>query len=238
MLGSTTPELHGQFENSPPYEMHQELKSRFEKQARVEQFDLIQTFHAYKQEEGKLVGPYVIKMKNYMAQLERLGYVPPRDLSVGLIMNGLTGDFAGFLRNYNMHNMGKTIRELHALLIEYEKSLPKKVATPQVMAIQGGRIQKANKKSQKAKGKGSGIVNGIRPDQTFNKDQPKDTPPSEITSELPMEVEGFEPPHEEEALVRRFVRTRRAPERLCLNVEAEEHSLGDLNEPANYKASC
>ncbi|GJR62237.1 retrotransposon protein, putative, ty1-copia subclass [Tanacetum coccineum] len=64
-----------------------------------------------------------------------------------------------------------------------------------------------------------------------------DTSPSEITSELPMEVEGFEPPHEEEALVRRFVRTRRAPERLCLNVEAEEHSLGDLNEPANYKAA-
>ncbi|GJW92692.1 retrovirus-related pol polyprotein from transposon TNT 1-94 [Tanacetum coccineum] len=36
-----------------------------------------------------------------------------------------------------MLNMGKTIGELHALLIEYEKGLPKKAATPQVMAIQG-----------------------------------------------------------------------------------------------------
>ncbi|GJY38851.1 retrovirus-related pol polyprotein from transposon TNT 1-94 [Tanacetum coccineum] len=54
---------------------------------------------------------------------------------------------------------------------------------------------------------------------------------------LSLEVEGFEPPHEEEAPVHRFVRTHRAPERLCLNVEAEEHSLGDLNEPANYKAA-
>ncbi|GJY11823.1 retrotransposon protein, putative, ty1-copia subclass [Tanacetum coccineum] len=35
-----------------------------------------------------------------------------------------------FVRNYNMHNMGKTIGELHALLIEYEKGLPKKAATP------------------------------------------------------------------------------------------------------------
>ncbi|GKF50186.1 hypothetical protein Tco_0146653, partial [Tanacetum coccineum] len=69
---------------------------------------------------------------------------------VGLILNGLTSDFAGFVRNYNMHNMGKTIGELHALLIEYENGLPKKAATPQVMAIQGGRIQKANKKSQNA----------------------------------------------------------------------------------------
>nr|GEW41999.1 ribonuclease H-like domain-containing protein [Tanacetum cinerariifolium] len=75
-------------------------------------------------------------------------------------MNGLTSDFAGFVRNYNKHNMGKTIGELHALLIEYEKGLPKKAATPQVMVIQGGRIQKANKKSQNAKGKGKGKGQG------------------------------------------------------------------------------
>nr|GFA08370.1 putative retrotransposon Ty1-copia subclass protein [Tanacetum cinerariifolium] len=67
--------------------------------------------------------------------------------------------------------------------------------------------------------------------------QDEDTSPSEITSKNPMKVEGFEPPHEEEAPVLRSVRTHRAPERLCLNVEDEEHSLGDLNEPANYKAA-
>ncbi|GJT72103.1 retrotransposon protein, putative, ty1-copia subclass [Tanacetum coccineum] len=75
-------------------------------------------------------------------------------------MNGLTSNFAGFVKNYNMHNMRKTIGELHALLIEYEKDLPKKAATPQVMAIQGGRIQKANKKSLNAKGKGEGKGKG------------------------------------------------------------------------------
>ncbi|GJS95474.1 retrotransposon protein, putative, ty1-copia subclass [Tanacetum coccineum] len=58
-------------------------------------------------------------------------YVLPQDLNVDLIMNGLTSNFAGFVKNYNMHNMGKTIGELHALLIEYEKGLPKKAATPQ-----------------------------------------------------------------------------------------------------------
>ncbi|GKC80793.1 hypothetical protein Tco_1131567 [Tanacetum coccineum] len=63
-------------------------------------------------------------MKGYVEKLERLGY-------------GLTGDFVGFVRNYNMHNMGKKIGKLHAPLNEYEKGLPKKVVTPQVMAIQG-----------------------------------------------------------------------------------------------------
>ncbi|GJR69715.1 hypothetical protein Tco_0015780 [Tanacetum coccineum] len=61
MLESMTPELHGQLENSSPYEMLQELTSMFEKQAGVERFDLIQTFHACKQEEGKPVGTYVIR---------------------------------------------------------------------------------------------------------------------------------------------------------------------------------
>ncbi|GKA68944.1 hypothetical protein Tco_0775008 [Tanacetum coccineum] len=55
--------------------------------------------------------------------------------------------------------------------------------------------------------------------------------------EIPMEVEGFEPPQEEEIPIRRSERTRRVPNCLCLNVEAEEHSLGDLNEPTSYKAA-
>ncbi|GKA01888.1 putative reverse transcriptase domain-containing protein [Tanacetum coccineum] len=72
MLGSMTPKLHRQFENYSPYDMLQELKSMFEKQAGVERFDLIQTFHACKHEEGKPVGAYVLKMKDYVEQLERL----------------------------------------------------------------------------------------------------------------------------------------------------------------------
>ncbi|GJS91472.1 retrotransposon protein, putative, ty1-copia subclass [Tanacetum coccineum] len=105
------------------YDAHNELKAMFEKQAGVERFDLIQIYHACKQEEG-------------------------------LILNGLTKDFSGFVRNYNMHNMGKKVGELHAMLIEYEKGLPKKDETPQVMMIKVGKIQKANNKSLKVKGKG------------------------------------------------------------------------------------
>nr|GEX96644.1 hypothetical protein [Tanacetum cinerariifolium] len=102
-------------------------------------FDLIQTFHAYKQEEGKSVAAYVLQMKGYVDELERLGYVLPQDLTVSLILNGHTKDFAGFVRNYNMHNMEKTIGELHAMLIKYEKGLPKKAETPQVKMIKGGK---------------------------------------------------------------------------------------------------
>nr|GFB62877.1 retrotransposon protein, putative, Ty1-copia subclass [Tanacetum cinerariifolium] len=57
-------------------------------------------------------------MKGYIDQLECLDYVLSQDLTDGLILNGLTKDFARFVRNYNMHNMEKTIDELDAMLID------------------------------------------------------------------------------------------------------------------------
>ncbi|GKA34146.1 retrotransposon protein, putative, ty1-copia subclass [Tanacetum coccineum] len=58
----------------------------------------------------------------------------------------------------------------------------------------------------------------------LKKIQDEDTSPSENTSEIPMEVEDFKPPQEEVVHVRRSPMTHRAPERLCLNVEVEEHN--------------
>ncbi|GJS60463.1 hypothetical protein Tco_0655247 [Tanacetum coccineum] len=87
-----------------------------------------------------------------------------------------SSDFAGFVRNYNMHNMGKIVGALHAMPIEYEKGLPKKAETPQVMMIKGGKIQKANKKSLKAKGKGK--ANGKGKDKQAYTPKPKNPKPS------------------------------------------------------------
>nr|GEZ99513.1 retrotransposon protein, putative, Ty1-copia subclass [Tanacetum cinerariifolium] len=432
MLGSMTPELHRQFKNYSPYEMLQKLRSMFEKQAGVERFDQIQTFHDCKQEE-----------EDQLANI----------------------DFVGFVRNYNMRNMGKTIGELHALLIEYEKGKGKRkdksyIPKPKHLkpnakehptkndachhCKEGLRVARklkqgdlylyvGNEVRAQVEAIGSfdlvlpnglvicldnchyapsitrGVVlvsrlvengfvqcfmdfgisvsrnnvlyfnaissNGIyeidmsnhvpkvnsiynvsnkrvkhnldstylwhcrlahikaaarilnmfptkKVDKTpyelwfgkvpnlsylkvwgcealvkrdtldklqqrsvkcifigypketmgcyfyflpknkivvaryaefFEKNllsqevsgragdleeiQNEDTSPSEITSEIPMEVEGFEPPQKEKAPFYRSERPHRAPDRLCLNVEVEEHSLGDLNEPANYKAA-
>nr|GEV85965.1 hypothetical protein [Tanacetum cinerariifolium] len=126
--------------------------------------------------EGKPVAAYVLQMKGYVDQLEHLGYILPQDLIVGLILNGLTKDFARFVRNYKLHNMGKTINELHAMLIEYEKGLPKKAETPQVMMIKGGKIQKSKNKS--LKDKGNGKANGKGYDKQVYIPKPKNPKPS------------------------------------------------------------
>ncbi|GKB46486.1 retrotransposon protein, putative, ty1-copia subclass [Tanacetum coccineum] len=55
-------------------------------------------------------------------------------------------DYDQFVQNYNMHNMGKTIAELHAMLKLHEKGILKKAETPDVLAIREGKIQKDKKK--------------------------------------------------------------------------------------------
>ncbi|GJS04701.1 retrotransposon protein, putative, ty1-copia subclass [Tanacetum coccineum] len=277
-----------------------------------------------------------------------------------LILNGLTKDFAGFVRNYNMHDTGKTIGELHAILVEYEKDQGGEYIsqefkdylkacgivqqlTPPYTPQHNGMSERRNrtlldmvrsmmnlttlplsfwdyalesatrilnmvptKKVDKTPyelwyGKVpnlsylkvwgcEALVKRDTPDKLQQRSvkcifigYPKETmgyyfyfPPenkivvaryaeffeknlitqevsgravdleeiqdedislSKITSEIPMEVEGFEPPQEEVISIRRSERTHRAPNRLCLNVEVEEHSLGDLNEPTSYKAA-
>nr|GEW96145.1 zinc finger, CCHC-type [Tanacetum cinerariifolium] len=46
--------------------------------------------------------------------------------------------------NCNMHNMGKTVNELHAMLKLHEQTLPKSNA-PALNAIRAGKVQKGNK---------------------------------------------------------------------------------------------
>ncbi|GKB01356.1 hypothetical protein Tco_0829400 [Tanacetum coccineum] len=116
----------------------------------------IKAFHACIKEDGQSVSSYLLKMKSYLDTLERLGYAMPNELSVSLILNSLNKDYDQFIQNYNMHSMGKTLAELHAMLKLHEKGILKKVETPAVLAIREGKIQKDKKKPQGAKGKAKG----------------------------------------------------------------------------------
>ncbi|GKD59019.1 hypothetical protein Tco_1296528, partial [Tanacetum coccineum] len=63
-----------------------------------------------------------------------------------LILIGLRKEFDGFVQNYNMHSLGKTFNELHAMLKLHEQTLtlPKNNA-PAMHAIRGGKVQKGKK---------------------------------------------------------------------------------------------
>lgn len=95
MLDSMIYEFQKQFENHTPHATLLQLKSMFEKQASVELFDLLQSFHACKQEEGKSVNSRVLLMKTYLDQLERLNYHVPQIVSIGLILNSIPKNLKG-----------------------------------------------------------------------------------------------------------------------------------------------
>nr|GEX97436.1 hypothetical protein [Tanacetum cinerariifolium] len=68
--------------------------------------------------------------------------------------------------------------------------------------------------------------------------QEEDTHPS-IDTSLNHEEDNqkIDEPQSDINPIRRSTRTRRPTDRTCLYIDAEEHELGDLGEPANYKAA-
>nr|GEU33153.1 zinc finger, CCHC-type [Tanacetum cinerariifolium] len=138
-------------------------------------------FHACKQEEGQSVSSYVLKMKGYIDNLEQLGKPIGQNLAVSLILVFLSKDYDSFVQNYNMHGMGKTVNELHAMLKLHEDTLPKKNANPVLHAIRAGGVQKnqKNKPYNAAKGghgKGKSKM-GYAPNNVPFAPKPKTPPP-------------------------------------------------------------
>ncbi|GKA02869.1 retrotransposon protein, putative, ty1-copia subclass, partial [Tanacetum coccineum] len=68
--------------------------------------------------------------------------------------------------------------------------------------------------------------------------QEEDTHPSLDTSlNHEEDDQEIDEPQSDIIPIRKSSRTRRGPNQMCLHVDAEEHELGDLGEPANYKAA-
>ncbi|GJW45912.1 hypothetical protein Tco_0077558 [Tanacetum coccineum] len=68
--------------------------------------------------------------------------------------------------------------------------------------------------------------------------QEEDTHPSKNTcSHHDEDNQEINEPQSDIIPIRRSTRTRHALDRMCLNIKADEYELGDLNEPANYKAT-
>nr|GEZ11729.1 retrotransposon protein, putative, Ty1-copia subclass [Tanacetum cinerariifolium] len=152
MLMNMDPEFQRNLESLHAQEMLRELKTLFAQQAEHELLQTTRDFHSCMLEEGQSVSTYVLKMKSYIDNLDRLGLPVTLGLGVSLILIGLRKEYDSFVQNYNMHSLGKTVNELHAMLKLHEQTLPKKNA-PALNAIRAGKVQKSNKhkKSQSQK---------------------------------------------------------------------------------------
>ncbi|GKB99392.1 hypothetical protein Tco_0985529, partial [Tanacetum coccineum] len=100
MQSSMPPNLQRNLEKYNAFDMMQEVKTMFEEQVKHELFETVKALHACKQEDGCAM---------------------PNELGVSLILNSINMDYDQFVQNYNMHSIGKTIAELHAMLKLHEK---------------------------------------------------------------------------------------------------------------------
>nr|GEZ48826.1 zinc finger, CCHC-type [Tanacetum cinerariifolium] len=158
---------------TPPYmsQMNRLLDRRNRTLLDMEILQTTRDFHSCKQEEGQSVSSYVLKMKSYIDNLERLGHNVTLGLGVSLILIGLGKNFD------NMHSLGKTINELHAMLKLHEQTLPK-INAPALHAIRAGKVQKVNKhKKSKPKMVARGQNHGNGKNKQAYAPKPKISPP-------------------------------------------------------------
>nr|GEX27016.1 hypothetical protein [Tanacetum cinerariifolium] len=92
-------------------EMYNELYQMYGKPLGVELQELIHLFHTCKHGDGTSVSDHFLLMKSYLDQLASLNYTFDDKIAIGFILESLTSDFHGFVQNYNMQLMGKTLSE-------------------------------------------------------------------------------------------------------------------------------
>ncbi|GJT87542.1 hypothetical protein Tco_1069259 [Tanacetum coccineum] len=89
MLMTMEPEIQRNLENLHAHEMLKELKTLFAQPAEQELLQTVREFHSCKQKEGQSVSSYVLKMKGYIDNLERLGHPVSLNLGASLILISL-----------------------------------------------------------------------------------------------------------------------------------------------------
>ena len=82
------------------------------------------------------MAPHVLKIKGHLEDLERLGLKIEQDLAIDIILQSLPEPYDGFVMNYNMHGMNKTVSELHRMLKTAEKNIK---TTKDVLMVNKGK---------------------------------------------------------------------------------------------------
>ncbi|XP_074288363.1 uncharacterized protein LOC141613523 [Silene latifolia] len=128
----------------------------FQEQARTERYNTVKVIFDCKMGKDEPVSPHVIKMIGYFDNLERLDAGISQQLATDIVLQSLNPSYNDFILNNNMHNLDKSLKELHGMLKTAEPSI-KKAPTSNVLMIQKGKGFK-KQGSDKGTGKSKAIV--------------------------------------------------------------------------------
>ena len=108
--------LQRRFERHGAYEMFQEPKLIFQANARVERYEVSNEVYSCEMEENSSGSEHILKMSGYHNHLTQLGVNLPDDGVIDRVLQSLPPSYKGFVMNYNMQGMTKTIPELFTML--------------------------------------------------------------------------------------------------------------------------
>ena len=130
--------------------MFQELKFIFEKNARIKRYETSGKFYACKMEENGSVSEHVLRMSGYSNCLAELGIVFPLEAISDKVSQLLPPSYKGFVLNYNVQGMNKSLVELFAILKVAESEIQKE---HQVLMVNKTTSFKKNGKGKKGNSK-------------------------------------------------------------------------------------
>ena len=125
MLYGLEPGLQRRFERHGAYEMFQELKLIFQANARIEKYEISNKFYSCKMEENSSISEHLLRMSGYYNHMTQLGCKVDEDSVIDRVLQSLPPSYKGFVMNYNMQGMQKTIPELFAMLKDAEVEIKK-----------------------------------------------------------------------------------------------------------------
>ena len=105
--------------------MFQELKLIFQANARIERYEVSDKFFSCKMEENSSVSEHILRMSGLHYRLSQLGVKLPDDSLIDRVLESLPPSYKGFVMNYNMQGMNKTIPKLFAMLKATEVEIKK-----------------------------------------------------------------------------------------------------------------
>ena len=155
MLASMEPELQKRFENYGAYEIIVELTALFQQQARAERYEISKALFECKMKEGNSVSQHILKLAGYWQRLEALGLKFPTELATDLVLASLPISYNGFIMNYNMNGMNKSVNELFNML-KTAKCGIQKDANHVMMVNKTQSFKKKGKAKKNGKSKGVG----------------------------------------------------------------------------------
>ncbi|KAK1424219.1 hypothetical protein QVD17_19540 [Tagetes erecta] len=179
MQATMSPDLQKNMEDMAAFDMIEQLKGMFQKQARQERHDTMKQLISCKMQEGSSVSAHVLKMKGYIDQMTKLGNPMEDEMAGDFILNSLPSSYDQFVMNYNMNAWVKPVAELHGMLKTAEMNIPKQ---NQVLMVRSGGVKKPNPKKRGHNSKGKNKVNVAVNRATNNNKvvaKPKPPPPEE-----------------------------------------------------------